>query len=71
MGRKVDVDNLVGAQEIADLLGVGRTQVHKWRERHGDFPQPVANITRTLVWYWPDVERWARSTGRYPPKSDE
>lgn len=77
MGRRIDVSELVGAQEIADRLDVGRPQVHKWRERHADFPQPVAALGGAggragfLVWAWPDVERWARATRRYPPKSDD
>jgi len=73
MGRKVDVDELVGAADIADRLGWSHVQtVHTTRRRHPDFPQPTTVINGThLVWYWPDVERWARSTGRYPPKSDD
>ena len=77
MARKVDVNDLVGAQEIADELGVGRAQVHKWRERRLDFPLPVATLGGTggragfLVWAWPDVEAWARKTGRYPVQPDK
>ena len=65
MGRRVDVDELVGAAEIAARLGVKRLQVvHDWRRRHGEFPRPVVMVSRTLVWYWPDVQRWAVRTGR-------
>ena len=65
MGRKVDADGLAGAAELADRLGVARPQViHEWRRRHADFPEPVAHLRQALVWYWPDVERWARKTGR-------
>jgi predicted DNA-binding transcriptional regulator AlpA len=66
VGRKVDVDDLVGAQEIASRLGVKRPQVvHDWRRRHDDFPKPVAQLQSALIWSWPDVERWARKTGRH------
>lgn len=59
------MDSLVGAAEIAQRLGVGKaTVVHDWRRRHPDFPQPVATLTMGLVWSWPDVEKWARKTGR-------
>jgi predicted DNA-binding transcriptional regulator AlpA len=59
------VDQLVGASEIAKRTGVKRTQaVHGWRQRYPDFPQPVAKLDMGLVWYWPEVERWARATGR-------
>jgi hypothetical protein len=65
VGRKIDIDQLVGAVEIADRLGVARPQVvHDWRRRHEDFPAPVAVISRVGLWYWPEVERWARATGR-------
>jgi hypothetical protein len=65
VGRKVDADQLVGAAEIADRLGVARPQVvHLWRTRYPDFPEPVAQLRQALVWYWPDIERWARRTGR-------
>lgn len=59
------MDNLVGSAEIADRVGVKNPElIHAWRRRHDDFPEPVAKLSIGLVWYWPDVERWARSTGR-------
>ncbi len=65
MGRKVDVSDLVGASEIADRLGLSHPQnVHKLRTRYADFPEPVASLKRAHVWAWPDVEAWARATGR-------
>ena len=67
MGRSVDAEQLVGATEISRRLGVARTQVvHNWRTRHHDFPEPVAELEAALIWYWPDIEEWAISTGRYP-----
>jgi len=65
MARKVDSGQLVGAAEIAARLGLAQPQtVHDWRRRHADFPSPVAILTMGIVWNWPDVERWARETGR-------
>jgi hypothetical protein len=50
------VEQLVGAAEIAERLGVSAPQVvHVWRERYDDFPAPVAQLKQALVWYWPDV----------------
>lgn len=67
MGRQVDVDQLVGASEIAERLGVNRPSlVQDWRLRYSDFPQPVARLKGAHVWAWPDVERWARRSGRLP-----
>lgn len=57
--------DLVGAAEIAQRLGLAHPQtVHKWRSRYPDFPEPVARLRQALVWAWPDVEAWARRTGR-------
>ena len=65
MGRKLDADDLVGAAEIAERLGVAQVQtVHTWRRRYDDFPEPVARLKQALIWSWPDVLAWARSTGR-------
>lgn len=70
MGRKVDVDELVGAAEIARRLGVaGREVVNAWRRRDNQghpFPAPVATLEMGNVWNWPDVEAWAKRTGRLP-----
>jgi hypothetical protein len=61
----VDADSLVGAKEIADRLGLKSTQgVHNWRRRDPDFPRPVADLDMGLVWSWPDVEAWAKRSGR-------
>lgn len=65
MGRKVDVEQLVGTAEIAERLGARRPGlVHDWRTRYPDFPQPVAHLKIGFVWAWPDVEQWAKATGR-------
>jgi hypothetical protein len=65
VGRRLDVDKLVGSAEIAQRLGVKNPeQVHQWRTRHPDFPQPVTRLRIGLIWYWPEVERWAKATGR-------
>jgi hypothetical protein len=65
VGKKVDVDDLVGAHEIAQRLGVARPQVvHEWRRRHADFPVPIAALKTALIWDWHEVERWAMNTNR-------
>lgn len=65
MARKVNVNDLVGAAEIADRLGLAHVEsVHTLRRRHDDFPEPVTKLRQAMVWAWPDVEDWARKTGR-------
>jgi predicted DNA-binding transcriptional regulator AlpA len=67
--RWVRVRDLVSAEEIADRLGYAHAQsVSVLRQRHESFPQPVAKSGRVMIWVWPDVEEWARATGRYPPE---
>lgn len=58
------MDQLVGAAEIAERLGYEPRTVHDWRRRPLGFPEPVARLKVALVWAWPDVEAWARKTGR-------
>lgn len=65
MGRRVDSENLVGAHEIAQRLGMRRPQVvHEWRRRHEDFPKPIATLKTALIWDWQEVKRWAEKTSR-------
>jgi hypothetical protein len=65
--RKVNVDDLVGAAEIAERLDVAYVEtIHSWRRRYPDFPEPIARLKRALIWNWPDVEAWAKLTGRLP-----
>lgn len=69
MGKKIDVDDLVGAHEIAHRLGVARPQViHEWRRRHADFPEPIAALKTALIWDWREISLWAKSTGRQNQK---
>jgi hypothetical protein len=70
MGRRVDVDDLVSPADIAErmkLAGGKAAQakvIHEWRYRDLGFPEPVATVGKIKVWAWPDVEKWARATGR-------
>ena len=65
MGKKIDIDDLVGAHEIAQRLGVARPQVvHEWRRRHADFPEPIATLKTALIWDWSEIKTWADQTGR-------
>jgi|LakMenEpi03Aug12_release.lakeMendotaPanAssembly.Ray.scaffolds.fasta_scaffold2202761_2 hypothetical protein len=59
VGKSVDIEDLVGAYEIAFRLGVARPQVvHEWRRRHQDFPEPIATLKTALIWDWKAVEVW-------------
>jgi hypothetical protein len=65
VGASFDVDQLVGAGEIADRLGMTSPSVIRdWITRHADFPAPVRKLRMGFLWHWPEVESWARATGR-------
>jgi len=55
--------DLVGAAEIAALLGVSRQRVQQLISRP-DFPQPDAVLAMGKVWRLPDVQTWAKAHGR-------
>jgi hypothetical protein len=65
MGSSYDIDDLVGAAEIAERLGLTSSSVVRdWRRRHPAFPAPVLVLRMGPVWHWPAVEAWAAATGR-------
>lgn len=65
MARKVDPKNLVGAHEIAERMGLSFPNVvHTWRQRHNDFPEPIAELKAGLIWDWTEVEAWVQKTAR-------
>lgn len=51
--------HLVGAQEIGQMLGVGRQRVFQLACR-ADFPAPVVRLAMGNVWRREDVEKWAK-----------
>jgi predicted DNA-binding transcriptional regulator AlpA len=53
----------VGAAEIAARLGVKPQTVHTWRHRKL-MPQPRWTVSGQPAWDWPEIEAWARRTGR-------
>jgi prophage regulatory protein len=61
----VTVPDLVGAHEIAEILGVSRQRVQQLARTAG-FPQPVAVLAMGKVWVRSDVEEWAARRGRRP-----
>lgn len=67
VGRRIDLDDLVGAAEIAERLGLAsRRLVHDWRRRDVKFPLPVKELGSAHIWDWREVEQWAVATGRLP-----
>lgn len=62
---RVETSELVNSDEVAQMLGLTRRQaVSTYRSRYGDFPAPVVDKGRCLLWRRSDIKAWARSTGR-------
>ena len=53
----------VGVKEVAERLRVQANTVHAWRKR-GRLPEPKGTAGGDPLWDWPDIEAWARATGR-------
>lgn len=62
MGRRVNVDELVDAQDVASILGLAhRNTVSEYLTKYNDMPRPVINLGRgrPMLWLRPEIERWA------------
>lgn len=60
----VDEADPVGLKEIGERLGgVRRGTLDSWRTRRV-LPEPRWIVGGWPAWHWPDIERWARETGR-------
>lgn len=53
----------VGLSDIADRLGVKRQTAKDWKLR-GLLPPPKWVVGGRPAWDWPQIEKWARKTGR-------
>ncbi len=63
MGRTVDLDNLVSAAEVAEILGLKHhNSVTTYLHRYADFPKPIVDKSngRIRLWDRKDVQAWQR-----------
>lgn len=66
MGQRVDLDDLLEAAQVADLLGLSKaTAVSVYQRRYVDFPEPaLASASgRCQFWLRQDLERWRSARG--------
>ena len=49
---------LVGLAEAAELAGVARQTFFTWKKYYSTFPQPIAVLKATPVWYKEDIVAW-------------
>lgn len=56
----IDPNDLLDATEVAGLLGLSsRTAVSVYRRRYGDFPEPLIEKSRCVLWHRSAIEAWA------------
>lgn len=64
---RVNTKDLIDARGVAEILGLSQpNSVSTYQRRYKDMPRPVVNLGRgrALLWLRPDIEAWARRTGR-------
>jgi len=61
MARRVVVDQLIDAHDVARILGLAhRNTVSQYQRRWPDMPRPVVDLGfgRPKLWLRPEIERW-------------
>ena len=61
MVPKVETDDLIGAAEVAKILGLAHhNSVTTYLHRYDDFPRPVVDLSesRIRLWLRPDIVSW-------------
>lgn len=64
MSPKVNTEDLIGAAEVAEILGLKHhNSVTTYLHRYDDFPCPVVDLSRSRIRLWlrQDIVGWARS----------
>jgi hypothetical protein len=60
----VELNELITGGELARRLGISRQRMHQLREFDPAFPPALGKVGHAFVWRWPDVQAWAKRTGR-------
>ena len=61
MSRRVALDDLIDARDVARILGLShRNTVSLYLRRYPDMPRPVLDLGpgRPSLWLRPEIERW-------------
>ena len=61
MGKKVDVDDLIDAREVADMLGLSSPRAVAVYSNRG-LPEPIIDRgpNTAKLWLRQDIERWIK-----------
>lgn len=61
MPRRVVLDDLIDARDVAQILGLRqRNTVSQYQRRYPEMPRPVLDLGpgRPSLWLRPQIERW-------------
>ncbi len=61
MAPQVDTEDLIGAVEVAEVLGLSHpSSVSTYVKRYADFPTPVVELpkSRVRLWLRSEIEAW-------------
>ena len=64
---RINSEDLVDSAIVAEILGLShRESVTTYLRRYADMPRPVVELGRGRVRLWlrPEIEAWAKRTGR-------
>ena len=63
MSPKVNTEDLIGAAEVAEILGLAHhNSVSTYLRRYDDFPRPVVDLpkSRVRLWLRQDINKWRK-----------
>jgi hypothetical protein len=63
MGRMVDLDDLVDAHDVAEILGLAHaTSVHLYQRRYPEMPRPILDRggRRARLWLRTEITVWTK-----------
>ena len=63
MGKKIDLNDLIDAKAIADILNLShREAVSLYQKRYVDMPRPVLDLGkgRPRLWLKSEINRWIK-----------
>ena len=67
MAPRVNTEDLIGAAEVAAMLGLSHhNSVSTYMRRYSDFPRPVVDLSKSRVRLWlrQDITAWLRRRAR-------
>jgi glutathione-regulated potassium-efflux system ancillary protein KefG len=65
MNPRINSEDLIDSLEVAEILGLAhRESVTTYLRRYPDMPVVDLGKGRVRLWLRPEIEAWARRTGR-------